>query len=431
MASTYLNKTLGTPTNNKIWTFSAWVKRGNLSGGNSLYPNIFCANSLRDCIRFLNGNNLQVFFNEAGSGNLETNAKYRDVNAWYHIVVAVDTTQATASNRVKIYVNGEQVTSFSTETYPAQNYTNFINSAIEHRIGKDFTYTNEYFDGSMSHIHFVDGTQYQASDFGETDSTTGEWKIKTSVSVTYGNNGFFILKDGNSVTDQSGNSNNFTVASGTLTNTEDNPSNVFATYNPLFHACGNLNFYNGNTLIEGTGSNTWTNRWAVSTLGMTGGKFYCEVEVDNDSGGNLYPLGFIQDIGDTAITTSLGGQSNGWGVYADNGQIYHNGSVLETVSAITDGDIVACALDTENGTAQFYLNGSTYGSQITSLSTTSVYHFMSNFYGNGNTLKANFGNGYFGTTAISSEGTNASGIGKFEYDVPTGYTALSTKGLNE
>jgi hypothetical protein len=94
-----------------------------------------------------------------------------------------------------------------------------------------------YFDGSMSHIHFIDGTAYDATAFGEYDAN-GVWKIKTSPSVTYGTNGFFILKDGNSVTDQSPNSNNFTVAGGTLTNTEDNPSNVFATMNPL--VVGNL-----------------------------------------------------------------------------------------------------------------------------------------------------------------------------------------------
>jgi len=102
--------------------------------------------------------------------------------------------------------------------------------------------SSAYFDGSMSHVHFIDGTAYDASAFGSTDSTTGEWKINTSPSVTYGTNGFFILKDGNSVTDQSPNSNNFTVGGGTLTKTEDNPSNVFATLNPLrflFSCCCN------------------------------------------------------------------------------------------------------------------------------------------------------------------------------------------------
>ena len=104
----------------------------------------------------------------------------------------------------------------------------------------------------MSHVHFIDGTAYDASAFGETDATTGEWKINTSPSVTYGNNGFFILKDGNSVTDQSGNSNNFTVGGGTLTKTEDNPSNVFATWNPLSICNGSIlksTFTNGNTSI--------------------------------------------------------------------------------------------------------------------------------------------------------------------------------------
>jgi hypothetical protein len=435
MASTKLTKSVQKNANtdaiNKM-TYSFWLKRSSL--GQQI---IFEAYQLSSYYTrfYIDGNdrlNMYSYINSSEQIWLRNERRLRDTNAWYHIVFTCDTTQSTASDRVKFYINGVQETSFGQTTYPSQNSAlgQFSDTGATLYIG-DSGGTVPAFDGVQSHIHYIPYTAYDASAFGSTDATTGEWKINTSPSVTYSTAGFFILKDGNSVTDQSGNSNNFTVASGTLTNTEDCPSNVFATYNPLFHATGNLTFANGNTVLGGTGSNTWTNRWAVSTLGMTGGKFYCEVEVDNDSGGNLYPLGFIQDIGDTAITTSLGGQSNGWGIYADNGQIYHNGSVLETPGAITDGDIVACALDTENGTAQFYLNGSTYGSQITSLSTTSVYHFMSNFYGNGNTLKANFGNGYFGTTAISSEGTNASGIGKFEYDVPTGYTALSTKGLNE
>ena len=129
--------------------------------------------------------------------------------------------------------------SFQDTAYPARNYSYvfglgtskmFTIGAQTYNGGSNY---NRFFNGSMSHINFIDGTAYDASYFGETDATTGEWKIKTSPSVTYGTNGFFILKDGNSGTDQSGNSNNFTVGGGTLTKTEDNPSNVFATINPL------------------------------------------------------------------------------------------------------------------------------------------------------------------------------------------------------
>ena len=135
--STYIEKTLGTPTNNKIWTFSCWVKRANRNE----YGILLNADNSRDCIRFRGNNNrIQVFFSEVSAGDLETTATYRDINGWMNVVLAVDTTQAVASNRVKLYMNGEQVTSWATETYPAQDYVCKINSAINHRIGKDFLY---------------------------------------------------------------------------------------------------------------------------------------------------------------------------------------------------------------------------------------------------------------------------------------------------
>jgi len=449
MASTYLTRTLGTPTNNKIWTFSAWVKRSRVNYGN--YPNIFCANSLRDCIRFLNGDNIQVFFNEAGSGNLETSAKFRDVNAWYHIVVAVDTTQATASNRVKIYVNGEQITSFATENYPAQNYTNFINSSIEHRIGKDFSYT-EYFDGYMSHIHFIDGTQYQASDFGETDATTGEWKIKTSPSVTYGNNGFFILKDGNSVTDQSPNTNNWTVAGGTLTKTEDCPSNVFCTMNPLQFADPSLQstFANGNTSISGNvagwqrtfgtigakANGKWYYEWKCTALNAGNNRLgWDSIDLINEGTDNYYSGLTLDGNGE------LRGGRRGYSGYDPN-------SVQ--MSAISGGnfsfavnDFLGMALDIDNNTISVYKNGTLEinAYSFASASNCSVLksrgHFISpsvNFYsasGNVNTGQFNFGNGAFGNTQLT--GTtyqDSNGQGVFKYQPPTNYLAWCTKNLN-
>ena len=147
----------------------------------------------------------------------------RDISAWYHLVVAYDSAQGTASNRVKIYLNGNQVTAFNTENYPSQNTNSFVNLQFPTQLGRTRP-SDHYFNGSMSHVHFIDGTAYDATAFGEYDAN-GVWTIKTSPSVTYGTNGFFILKDGNSVTDQSGNGNNFTVGGGTLTNTEDCPSN--------------------------------------------------------------------------------------------------------------------------------------------------------------------------------------------------------------
>jgi hypothetical protein len=328
-----------------------------------------------------------------------------------------------------------QETSFATATYPSQNYdTLFNNSGTANTIGFLIGHS-AYFDGYMSHIHFIDGTAYDASAFGETDATTGEWTIKTSPSVTYGNNGFFILKDGNSVTDQSGNGNNFTVAGGTLTDTLDCPDNVFATLNPLDNIASST-FSEGNNTVTTVNSNSACN---TSTLGAISGKYYWEVKMTagesnqesyiiglvnaspNVSGydGSIMALGF--GLRGNGNINGIYGQTTGWNTFAVN-------------------DIINIAVDFDNGKAYFGTNGS-WGNSSNPSTGTNGYSFTvgSEFWrmavncretSKDGVFKCNFGNGYFGTTAVSSAGTNASDNGIFEYDVPTGYTALSTKGLN-
>ena len=253
-----------------------------------------------------------------------TSRKFRDTNAWYHLVVAIDTTQSTASNRFKYYINGEQITSFSTETYPAQDKTFGFGQNVLNEIGRDSYGSSNNFDGLMSHVHWIDGTQYQASDFGETDSTTGEWKIKTNPSVTYGTNGFFILKDGNSVTDQSGNTNNFT-ANGNLTNTEDYPSNSFATMTPLGTYDGTLS--SGNTRVQ---TNQTNYRYIASSLGVSSGRYYWECKLQEIGNYMLsgitdqpsFPASGVVMLGNGTYDCAIyiGNQSEAGG----NGHLYHS-----------------------------------------------------------------------------------------------------------
>lgn len=432
MATTYLNKTLGTPTNNKIWTWSAWVKRANLGS----YGVLFNASNSRDCIRFRGNNDrIQIFFSEVSAGDLETNAVYRDTNAFYHLVLAVDTTQATASNRVKFYVNGEQVTSWATETYPAQNYACKINSAIEHRIGKDFLYT-EYFEGIMSHVHFCDGTQLAPTVFGETDATTGEWKIKTAPdSYTLGTNGFTILKDGSTITDQSSNSNDWSLAGGTLTDVKDNPSNVFAVGNRLIPSL--TTYTNGNLTISNGAS--W--KASGSTLAVTQGKYYAEMKVDS-LGGVGTTLGVEDmDLVSTWSAVLVGTSVNGRGYYY-NGNVYNNGSASSYGASYTTGDIISIALDMDNKFVYFRKNNGAWensGNPVSGSTGTgglslagTTYCFAYAVYSS--TVSLNFGNGYFGTTAITTNSGNGysgtDGKSKFSYQPPTGYSALSTVGLN-
>ena len=435
MASTYITKTPSSTTNQKTWTVSCWVKRSLLSSNQMVWGvNGDSSGNYFTELLFTGSDRLE--FRQGGTvgdpyqTQMETNAQYRDTNGWYHIVIASDTTQGTEANRLKMYVNGEQITSFATANYPSQNenfrwhYTGYA-----HSIGRSGQDNARYFDGIISHFHNIDGTQYQASDFGETDATTGEWKIKTAPSLTYGSFGTFLLKDGNSVTDQSGQGNNWTVGGGTLTKTEDCPSNVFATWNSL-SAGSNMAFTFGNTGIRNDVA-TWNS--GVSTLAMGTGKYYWEVYVhgggDNNTG--------------VSLSSAYGGTHSevdaGRVVYSRNGYIYREGlsgqSNYSTGVTYGDGDYIGVAFDTENGVLTFYKNGSAVSNGSTTdtsfLRTNTEYIVQCGLY-NGGEFRFNFGNGAFGSTQLTGTTYQGDGnIGIFKYQPPTGYTALSTKGLNQ
>src|SRR5210317_678129 len=272
MASTYLSRTASSGSN-QIYTASCWVKRTGLSASTTVLSTGDGSADNNARMLFIDANDkIEISYYNAGyTYEVTTNRVLRDTSAWYHLVVAVDTTQATASDRIKIWVNGVQETSFETSSYPSLNATFNYNSSAQY-IG-DLRGSGIYSDFVLSHLNYIDGTAYDASAFGQYDAN-GVWTIKTSPSVTYGTNGFFILKDGNSVTDQSGNGNNFTVGGGTLTNTEDNPSNVFATLNPLNQTNSGYVFSNGNT--KGTVSGQWL--CGTGALAMSSGKYYWEVK---------------------------------------------------------------------------------------------------------------------------------------------------------
>ena len=282
---------------------------------------------------------------------------------------------------------------------------------------------SNYYEGSMSHFHYCDGYYYAPTEFGETDSTTGEWKIKTSPSVSYGTNGFWFFKDDNALTDHSPNSNSYSLTAGTLTKTEDNPSNVFNVINVL-SAGTNATYSNGNTQMRND-TTTWNS--ALGTLAFGTGKYYFE--------GYRHGNGGTANVG---ITTSdkFGGNHSGVDtgrvMYSSNGTIYREGLGLSAPSVATfgDTDIVGVSMDTENGILKFYKNGSLIHTETNSAFSTTEY-IPAFACHNGGEWRFNFGNGYFGSTQISSAGNNASGNGIFEYDVqPTDATALSTKGLN-
>ena len=216
MASTRISRTFSqTATSTKKGTFSCWFKRGTLGGEHDIIasPNGGNGGGNRSFIRIDSNNNIDFRINNSTNANI-TDMEFKDVNAWYHIVLAIDLTQSAGADRLKFYVNGNLITSFSSENYPSGSLDIcWGQNNVLTDIGYDTTDGGAgYFDGSMSHMHWIDGTQYAASDFGSTDSTTGEWQIIVLPSFTPGNNGFTILKDANTITDQSANSNDFTAS---------------------------------------------------------------------------------------------------------------------------------------------------------------------------------------------------------------------------
>ena len=459
MASTYLTRTPSSAGNRKTFTWSAWVKRCSVDSTHYMVTQGADSNN-NWTILFDGANRLQTWNYVGGfQYNLKLTRVFRDTNAWYHIVVAVDTTQATASDRVKIYVNGVQQTTFVSgeDTYPSQNADMYVNSTNgTFRIGY-YTSGGSYFNGYMSHVHFCDGSALAPTVFGSTDSTTGEWKINTSPSFTPGTNGFTILKDGNTITDQSANSNNFTVGAGTLTKSQDNPSNVFNTLNPLYRSNvsgqNNIGFNHANTTwFPSSASNTHS--WGRSTLGWTSGKYYMEFKIEEAGGGQASGVWMVPtELPNDTSPQSTSNTAYGWQVqFSGSDQNFYTTNGGSTVATITtsvgSNPIVMMAIDADNNKMWIGHNGTWYNNNnaSTTLNTSYPDHTWTPgtygdmyqlafqaYYSSGayNNAYGNFGNGYFGTTAVASAGTNASGIGIFEYDVPTGFTALSTKGLNE
>ena len=450
MASVRISRTPASGGNRKTFTFSAWIKRANLEdttqtllmAGDSNGNNNISVLHLKD--------NQIEFYTWVGSYQFQvtTNRVLRDTSAFYHIVVAVDTTQGTAADRVKIYVNGTQETSFANSSYPSQNYDTFINHTVLHGVANYNAGSSQYFSGCMAHVHFTDGTAYAASTFGETDSTSGIWKPKTAPSVTYGTNGFFLKfeNSGNLDLDSSGNNLTFTT-SGTLTQSPDTPSNVFACWNPQINTDLTGNWSNANLSIAPNGDNVQL--YAPITFPLSKGKWYSEHMITGGNGYGNIGLSGASYISNIFITGEEPGLSSpSFAFRCINGGIKMNNSNTSYGSAPGTSDaILGMAVDIDNKKVWYSVNGTyvTYGGGVgdpaggnygfdwSSLSDDFGWLHVcgdseTNGYGN---WKSNFGSGFFGTTAVASANADANGFGAFEYAVPSGYYSICTKNIKE
>ena len=445
MASTRLHRTPSSSSNQVKWTWSGWIKKSTNAASGCL----FCAFTDVNNYTELDAGSNQIDYYNVTSGavnaRLTTSAYQRDPAAWYHIVVVWDSANATAGDRMKVYINGAEQTAFSATTDPSSSLNSTMNSTAPQEIGARALGTTTFFNGLMAHVHFCDGYAYAASDFGETDSTSGIWIAKTSPSVSYGTNGYFLkFASGASGTDSSGNGNNMTVV-GNLTNNKDNPDNNFCTMNPLDNYYGASTFTNGNNTVQ-TGSSSYTINTA--TMGMTTGKWYWECKLVADSASGKEFQHGITDVPTLNTTTQLGATAYSYSYRTENGNKENNGSATAYGATADVGDIIGVALDLDNLKIYFHKNGTwqdsgdpTSGATGTGAaftvtapaSTGGGQYFPANWEGTGVaqlTYGYNFGNGYFGTTAVSSAGTSSSGDDSvWEYDCPTGYYGLNTKNI--
>src|SRR6056300_1478309 len=414
--------------NQKTWTFSVWVKRTQLTYS---WATIFGAG--RNYIAFDADDRLQYRNYDGSNYYLESTALFRDTSAWYHIVAIQDTTQATASDRVRLYVNGEQITDFSTEDYPPQNldgYLGGVGSSLNWlQFGPFYSGGNKY-AGYMAEIHYLNGTVAEPTEFGEYDSDSGIWIPKEYTGGGYGTQGFYYKFDNasNLGEDSSGEGHDANSL-GNITSADqatDTPTNNFATLNPLLTNAGSANYL---TMTEGAtkGVNAGNvYKLAVASMGVTSGKWYWEVKATS-VGATMYMGITYPSIWDTDYT--LGGT-----IFVDdnNDPVRYNASGRSSFgSAFGNGDIIAFALDMDASTPTMtvYKNNSSLGNLMSGLSiggTGTAYlppkeeGYFPKIGGYGAmTFECNFGGYTSGTPA--SGASDANGYGTFEYAPPSGY----------
>ena len=451
----YLTKTFGSsPTSNKIGTVSYWTKRSGL--GASMFSGLVAVDTGVSSYgtNFTSGDNMDFWFyydNSASAydGRFTTNAKFRDVSAWFHVVFAWDTTQATNTNRLKLYINGrnqKDVSGYSAETYPDQDQTvTWGGTSAAHRIGANPENGNNKWNGYMAEVVYCDGTQYAASDFGEFDSDSPTiWKPKDVSGLTFGGNGFYLdFKDSSALgNDVSGNNNDFTATGiAAIDQCVDTPTNNFPTMNPL-----NVNVSNPPTFSEGnleveSATNTGQRTMGSSTIGLTSGRWYVEAKIKViDS----CTAGVSPDVQVHAKdSTYAGSHAHDWVILFETGNKYNNDSGSTHGDGIGVDEILMIALDLDNNNIYFGHDGNWFDgsgnadeaapnsalSLTAPASTPEGAYFFTASDGGGSAkakLQWNFGSPPY---ANSSSVADANGYGDFEFTPPSGYLAVCTKNL--
>jgi hypothetical protein len=429
--SAYLNRTPGTAGNRKTWTWSGWVKRSKFGDDEVMFSG--GVSDPTTVIRFsgegaASPDGLRVFHYAAGfQFDLTSTAQFRDPSAWYHILVACDTTQATSSNRIKIYVNGVQVTAFDTATYPSLNYDTSINNTVAQNVGRAGAGSN-YLNGYLTEINFIDGQALDPTSFGEFNTDTGVWQ-PIEYTGSYGTNGFYLNFSDNASTttlgeDQAGSNdwttNNFSVTAGAGNDSlVDTPTNYgtdtgvggevrgnYCTWNPLDSGATEV-ITNGNLDVKTNVSATYSSTRA--SFGVSSGKWYWEVTCNAPSPTASDQIGIGTST--AAINNYFVNSPTGYGYAQSSGQKWNNNSGSSYGATYTTTDVIGVALDMDAGTLTFYKNGVSQGTAFSSLSGT--FFPMIFIRDTTGSYSANFGQR------------------PFAYTAPSGFKALCTQNLPE
>lgn len=427
-ASTVRRTFSTTGTSQTTSTFSMWFKRGDINRTQRLFD-CYDGSSGSSTGIFLAADFIQFDFGRASGGTLTTTQVLRDTSAWYHLVAVADSTNATASNRMRLYLNGSQITSFSNAVYPAQNaLCNWMSANANNTIGTDWSGGGSFlYSGYMTEINFIDGQALTPSSFGETNAQTGVWQPK-AYSGSYGTNGFYLNFSDNSNTtaatlgkDYSGNGNNWTPNNFSVTAGAGNDSLVdsptsygtdtgvggtvrgnYSTLNPLDN--GGLTISNGNLQFDKAASG-WVS--ARSTMGLSSGKWYWEVTATANSGTFYCMVGVA--LNSATLADYFAASTTGWAYSAHDGGKYNNASYTAYGSTWTTGDVIGIAFDADAGTLTFYKNNTSQGTAYTGLTSGPYIPAVS----------------LFGTqTAVINFGQRP-----FAYTAPSGFKALCTQNL--
>jgi hypothetical protein len=424
--STSLTRTFTSAGNQKTWTWSSWVKKNKNTGADTLLS-VAPTAGLNISILIYASNTLEFYVaNSLGTDwSEDTSAVYRDPSAWYHVVLSVDTTQATAANRLRLYVNGVQQSTVQTYGQIPQNQDTYINQiSKQHGIGRNEDGPSSYADFYLAEVYFIDGQALTPSSFGETNAQTGVWQPK-AFAGTYGTNGFYLNFSDNSNTtaatlgkDYSGNGNNWTPNNFSVTAGAGNDSLVdsptsygsdtglggtvrgnYSTMNPL-NKTGSIAFANGNLDVSNVGSTDVS----YGTIGMSSGKWYWEVVTTTNA--SSAEIGIGKDGGLYDFRSA-----NGYGYRGSDGSKNTNNTVVAYGATYTTNDVIGVALDMDAGTLAFYKNGTSQGTAFTGLSGT--------YFPNAQNI---------GLISAPSYTYNF-GQRPFAYTAPSGFKALCTQNL--